>query len=108
MRLAPLLHRVFTGRGDPTTEDIQRRIRGYLDRHDGRAEAAALADQVMSDVPDAARDGQLRQAAQILVNRGLIRAWSGGRPVDPVHAPGDLTFTRADGPREDASTADTR
>lgn len=106
MNLSSLLRRTFIGRPVPATEDIQQRILRMLEDR-VIATTDEIAETLMSDLPDDIRHRELAQAAQILVNQGIVEARAvegldAGRTVDPVYTDGPIRLTLL---RRDSSIA---
>lgn len=87
MSLFQTFRRLLIGNATPSTESVQRQILNYLDGN-GPSDAAVLYQRI--DLSDYSSHPTMLidQAAQILVNQGLISATRNGKPVDPVNAAG--------------------
>lgn len=91
-----ILRRAVLGGGIPTTESVQRHILTILEGHGSVHSADLPGLMTLSVSPDSARS-VIDQAAQILVNRGEVRAHQNGVPIDPVavSTPYTLALTAA-------------
>jgi hypothetical protein len=92
MRLSEILGRLVTGRARPTTEQVQRQILTFIDGN-GAVDAAFLYARLNIQrggyrEPTDSDKGMIDEAAQILVNKRMLRATRDARPVDPVMAGG--------------------
>ena len=90
MTIRESLRRAFMGGiGSPSTEDVQRTILTYLEGR-GSGDTGQMEEELFTNIPASSRRHQILQAAQILVNRRLVRATVEGRGVDPVNAVGPV------------------
>ena len=75
------------GGGTPDTESVQRHILTLLSGRDTLS-STELPELLNLPIGAASAEGQIHQAAQILVNTGRVRAVQNGRAIDPVNAEG--------------------
>ncbi|MDF1748207.1 MAG: hypothetical protein P1V34_04960 [Alphaproteobacteria bacterium] len=92
MKLSETIGRLLTGRTRPTTEQVQRQILTFIDGN-GVVEATQLYARLNITrggyrEPTSTDKGMIDEAAQILVNKRMLRATRDRRPVDPVTAGG--------------------
>lgn len=91
MSFSRFLRRFLSTRGMLTTESVQDQILSHLNGH-GAVNAMHLYTYLNSATQRDMDHRMIDEAAQILVNRRVVRATRSGRPVDPVHAGGDYSL----------------